>query len=68
MRNQNLTKLFINPKEAEALYGIDHRTLANLRCHKQGCQFFKRGRSVVYKVQDFEQWLTSRPVKTIEQN
>ena len=61
-------KVFINAKQAEELYGIDAGTLANLRHAKQGPKYYKRGRSAIYKVEEFEAWLTRCPVKTVEQN
>jgi len=56
----------ITPQEAAERYGLSVGTLANLRCNKQGPQFYKVGRKCLYRISEFENWLFSEPVKTID--
>jgi hypothetical protein len=56
----------ITPEQAAERYGINKGTLANLRNQKKGCPYLKIGRKVLYPVKDFEAWLFSNPVKTME--
>lgn len=59
-------RVTIDPDEAVAIYGVNKGTLANLRNKKKGPPYFRLGRKVLYKVTDFEKWLFSTPVKTME--
>lgn len=54
------------PQEISAVFGIPAGTLANLRSQKRGPKYYKRGRRVIYFIQDIEQWLKSQPVQTID--
>ena len=54
------------PKEMSKIYGIPLGTLANLRYQRRGPRFFRRGRSVLYFIEDFEAWLKSDPVLTTD--
>ena len=56
----------INVEQAVERYGLNRGTLANLRNQKKGPPYLKVGRKVLYRVTDFEAWLFSEPVKTIE--
>jgi hypothetical protein len=56
----------ISPEIAEIRYSIPKGTLANWRSLKQGPPFFRVNRRVLYRVSDFEEWLFSEPVKTID--
>lgn len=56
----------LTPQEAAERYGLSVGTLANLRCNKQGPQFYKVGRKCLYRISEFETWLYSQPVKTID--
>ena len=56
----------ITPEVASQIYGVNVGTLANLRSQRRGPKYYKVGRRVVYKVEDFEKWLTSEPVLTHE--
>lgn len=56
----------ISPEQAAERYGINKGTLANLRNQKKGPPYLKIGRKVLYKTSDFENWLFSNPVKTME--
>ena len=60
------TRLYITPKQAAAMYGFSFGYLANLRSKRQGPAFYKRGRKILYKVSDFEAWITVNRIKTIE--
>ena len=59
-------RITISPEEAAAIYGVNRGTLANLRSRKLGCPYIKVGRKILYKVDLFERWLFSTPVKTME--
>lgn len=56
----------ITPDQAVERYGINRGTLSNLRNKKLGPPYLKVGRKVLYPVKDFETWLFSNPVKTME--
>jgi hypothetical protein len=58
---------YITSHQAAAMYGFSFGYLANLRSKKQGPNFYKRGRKVLYSVADFESWVTESPVKTVDQ-
>jgi hypothetical protein len=59
-------KKTITAETAAALYDLSPGTLANLRAKGKGCKFYRvgGGRKVIYRVDDFEAWLTSNPVMT----
>lgn len=61
-------KKTITPKEASETYGFCEGTLANLRCKRQGPKYFRAGggRKILYLVEDFERWVLSNPVMTID--
>jgi len=59
--------LYFRRPDSMKLFGISPKTLANLASLGKGPQYYKRGRSVIYKVETFEAWLTSHPVLTSEQ-
>ena len=61
-----LHRITITPEEAAAIYGVCVGTLANLRSRKLGCPYLKAGRKVLYRVDEFEKWLFSAPVRTME--
>lgn len=58
---------FIEPKQAAIMFGFSVGYLANLRAKKQGPKYYKPGKKVLYKVSEFEAWVTANPVKTIDQ-
>jgi hypothetical protein len=57
---------YITPKQAASIYGFSAGDLANLRVKKKGPPFYIRGRKILYRVTDFEAWVTECPVKTTE--
>lgn len=59
-------KIILTSNEIEENYGIDAGTLANLRSQKKGCRFFKVNRRVFYRRSDFEAWLFSNVVLTVD--
>lgn len=59
-------RITISPKDAAAIYGLNLGHLANLRSRKLGCPYFKINRKILYRIDDFEKWLFSVPVKTME--
>ena len=52
----------LKPKDLASQYGIPVSTSARLRAEGTGPAFFKRGRAVLYDVQDVEAWLNARRV------
>lgn len=59
-------KKTITPETAAELYDLSRGSLANLRSAGKGCKFYRvaGGRKVLYRVDEFEAWLTSSPVMT----
>lgn len=57
---------FFTAREAAAFAKTDEGYLANLRCQRRGCRFFKLGRKVLYDSQEFEQWVRSTPILTTD--
>jgi hypothetical protein len=62
----NMDGKFFTASEAATFAKADEGHLANLRSQKRGCRFFKLGRKVLYDKQDFENWVRSSPVLTID--
>jgi len=63
---QETKPLYFRRPDSMKLFGISPKTLANLASLGEGPQYYKRGRSVIYKVETFEAWLTSHPILTNE--
>jgi hypothetical protein len=61
---EKVEKITLTGEDIESIYGVDKGTLANQRAKRQGCPYFKRGRSVYYKKTDWEAYLFSNPVLT----
>lgn len=59
-------RITITTDEAVTLYGVNKGTLANLRSKRQGCPFFRVNGKILYQKDQFEEWLFSNPVKTVE--
>ncbi|MGD0236949.1 MAG: helix-turn-helix domain-containing protein [Syntrophorhabdales bacterium] len=59
-----LARKTLRPCEVAEVYGVSLGTLANLRSRRLGPKFFKQGKSVFYRVEDFESWLMRNPVLT----
>lgn len=57
-------RLALDSYDIERLFGISRGTLANLRLKRRGAKFFRIGRRVYYKPQDFKKWFFSNPVLT----
>jgi hypothetical protein len=64
--NGAVHRITITPEEAAAIYGVNRGTLANFRSRKIGCPYIKVGRKILYRVDQFETWLFSTAVKTME--
>jgi len=56
----------LTAKEVSEIYGINLGSLCNLRWSRRGPKYFKAGRRIVYRPEDVEQWLFSRPIFTID--
>lgn len=50
-------------RDISEIYGLNPGTLANMRSQRTGPLFVKRGRSVIYFLDDVESWLRSGSVK-----
>jgi len=59
-------KITLTPAEVEKLYGIPKGTLANWRCKREGPTFFKLRRRILYRKNDFENWLFRNRIQTRE--
>lgn len=62
-------KIAISAEQAQELYGVNKGTLANLRNQKKGPPYYKvpgkgNRNKVIYRVDEFEAWLFSNPIKT----
>jgi hypothetical protein len=55
-----------SPETMAKIYEISAGTLANLRWMGKGPKYFKVGRKVLYRFEDFENWLFSNPVMTLD--
>lgn len=71
---KELKKVTLRPSEVKDMFGIPEGTLANLRWAKKGPRYFKKPgngkktacRGVFYLLADVEEWITSRPVQTVD--
>ena len=61
-----INKVCITPEEAAERYGLNIGTLANLRSKKLGCPYFKVNRKILYRIDQFENWVFSEPVRTLD--
>jgi hypothetical protein len=61
-----MEKKYLTAKEAAALGGFAAGSLANMRHFRRGCRFYKRGKKILYDLAEFEGWLRSSPVLTID--
>jgi len=52
-----MEKRYLNPRQVEEIYGLNRRTLANLRWLKKGPSYVKLGRQVLYPVEEIEKWI-----------
>ena len=60
--------IMISTGEAAAMFSVASGTLQNWRSQKRGPKFFRvnRGRKILYKVEDLEDFFTSEPVLTLD--
>jgi hypothetical protein len=59
-----MSKKAMSTEEVSISYGVPRGSLANMRSRGEGPRFYKRGRRVVYFVEDIENWLRSEPHQT----
>jgi len=52
-----MTKVYITPKQATELYSVTKANLAKRRHLQQPPTYYRRGKIVLYKVQEFEKWI-----------
>jgi len=64
---KEIKPLYFRRPDSMKLFGISPKTLANLASLGKGPQYYKCGRSAIYKVETFETWLTSYPVLTSDE-
>ena len=60
-------KEYLNAKEVQALYGLNHKTLADWRGQGRGPAFTQDGYVILYRRQDVEAYLKSIKKRTIDQ-
>jgi len=60
-------KEYLNAKEVQALYGLNHKTLADWRGQGRGPAFTQDGYVILYRRQDVEAYLKSTKRRTIDQ-
>lgn len=58
---------YLTSKEIEALYGLNHKTLADWRSKGRGPTYIQDGGVILYRRLDVEAWLKSARKRTIEQ-
>ena len=57
-------KLFLKSSEVQNLYGINVSTLANWRSKRIGPKYHKVGGAVRYKVEDLDNFMESKKIRT----
>jgi len=64
-----MKRRYLNPKQVEEMFGLNRRTLANLRWLKKGPAYIKLGKQVLYPVQEIEKWIKENGtlIKTINE-
>ena len=64
-----MDKRFLNPRQVEEIYGLNRRTLANLRWLKRGPAYLKLGKQVLYPIDEIERWIKKHGilVKTVNE-
>ena len=65
--NNKLRRKAATPREMAHIYGLAEGSLANMRYKKEGPQYFKVGRRVLYFFDEFERWLRRNPIVTKDQ-
>lgn len=66
MEKQKSAKRYYTPREAAGIFGYAEGTLANMRSQRVGCPYYKKNRKVLYDASQFEAWVRSNPVLTID--
>jgi hypothetical protein len=56
-------KIYLKPKEVEAFYGIKVSRLAFLRCQGKGPDYYKVGKSVVYRKDELDEYFEERRIR-----
>lgn len=62
----NVSKRTATPLEVSQMYGLSVGTLANMRAVRKGPKYYKFGRKVLYDLTEFETFVKSHPVLTID--
>lgn len=58
-----MEKLYLRPKEVEALYGIKANTLAVWRSQGVGPDYYKAGKTVLYKKEEVDKFFEAKRVR-----
>lgn len=59
-----MERRYLDPLEAESVYGIPYKTLERWRREGKGPSYHKVGKSIKYKVAVFDAWMDSQQVST----
>lgn len=63
--NKQVTEQFLSVNQVKTEFPfLSPGTLANYRCRREGCRFFKLGKKVLYRRSDLLAWIESQPVLT----
>ncbi len=60
------TEKALPPEGISEVYGVPKGTLANMRSQGRGPKWYRRGRRVVYFLEDVEKWLRSESHQTVD--
>lgn len=58
-------KEYLNSNEVEEIFGISNSMLTMDRHRKQGIPYIKKGRSVLYHIDDIRNYLANNKIKVI---
>lgn len=62
-QNDRLPKEYLKTEEVEEMFGISKCTLELDRVKKQGIPYIKKGRLVLYKIEDVREYLERMKIK-----
>jgi excisionase family DNA binding protein len=63
---KEFSKITLTVDEAVERFGIPKGTLNNLRSARKGPRYYKVGKRILYRVDDFQKWIFSNPVLTTD--
>lgn len=62
-QNTSVQKEYLNTAEVEEIFGISKFVLESDRVKKQGIPYIKKGRLVLYKIDDVRKYLEQNKIK-----